>query len=533
MNIYIKIALLFTTLILFTACNEKNEPYNNTTLQKEQTTAQTIKKEVTIELKENSTVLKTQKETAQNIIEKSKEKSIEVRSNEAQIINSPETKKIVKKTIEPKSYQQTPIQRSSSIATKKTIKNFDFDIIKKGYKDDNTLLIVGGIQGDEPGGFMAASLIATHYNITKGSVWIVPNLNFYSIIKRSRGPYGDMNRKFASLSKNDPEYESIQRIKKYIKDDNVKLIVNLHDGSGFYRPKYEDKLHSPRKWGQCSIIDQENIKVSKYSNLADISKKVVKHVNKFLIKDEDKYHLHNTRTVEGDKEMEKTLTYYAINQGKSAFGNEASKSLPTAQRVYYHLLALEKYMDVMGIEYTRKFNLDDKVVKNILDNDIAISLYDNKIKLPLSKIRNIINYFPVKKDGTIDFVPSNPLMSIVKSKHEYTIYYGNRRLSRLKPDYVAMDKKDKSIKLKVDSKDKEIKFGSIINVKKDFLVYPIKDYRVNVIGYTNKSKKETSVSINYKKMKKQFSIDKNGSTYRVEFYTKDKFAGMILVKFAG
>ena len=56
--------------------------------------------------------------------------------------------------------------------------SFDFDFIKKGVQDDNTLLIVGGIQGDEPGAFMAASLIATHYNITKGSVWIVPNLIF-------------------------------------------------------------------------------------------------------------------------------------------------------------------------------------------------------------------------------------------------------------------------------------------------------------------------------------------------------------------
>ena len=82
--------------------------------------------------------------------------------------------------------------------------HFDFDLIKKGEDDNNTLLVVGGIQGDEPGGFVSASLLATHYEITKGSVWIVPNLNFYSIIKRSRGPYGDMNRKFAHLSKKRP-----------------------------------------------------------------------------------------------------------------------------------------------------------------------------------------------------------------------------------------------------------------------------------------------------------------------------------------
>ncbi|NIO41537.1 MAG: deacylase, partial [Burkholderiales bacterium] len=51
----------------------------------------------------------------------------------------------------------------------------------------NTILVVGGIQGDEPGGFNAASLLATRYRFSRGAVWVVPNLNFESIVKRSRG----------------------------------------------------------------------------------------------------------------------------------------------------------------------------------------------------------------------------------------------------------------------------------------------------------------------------------------------------------
>jgi len=431
-------------------------------------------------------------------------------------------------------YDKPIIKRTSTTVSKHSKKSLDFDIIKMGKQDKNTLLIVGGIQGDEPGGFMAASLIATHYDIIKGSVWVVPNLNFYSIIKRSRGPYGDMNRKFAGLSKKDPEYKTIQKIKSYIKDEHVKLIVNLHDGSGFYRPTYEDRLHSPYRWGQCTIIDQSKINIPHYSNLEDISLQVVDYVNKFLLKDEHKYHLHNTRTNEGDKEMEKTLTFYAIKQGKAAFGNEASKSLPTHQRVYYHLLALEKFMDIMGIKYKRKFNMEHAVVKNILDNDIEISFYDNKIKLPLAQVRNILKYFPVKPDGTIDFVPSNPLMSIVKHKNEYIIYYGNRRVSKLRADYIPHDNKDTKVKISIDSKDHEINFGSKVKVNKDFLIYPIKNYRVNIIGYQNRKRPiETNVSINKKKLMQRFSIDKKGSIYRVEFYTGKKFAGMILVEFNG
>ncbi len=408
---------------------------------------------------------------------------------------------------------------------------YNFDLIKKGTQDNNTLLIIGGIQGDEPGGFVSASIIATHYDITKGSVWVIPNLNFYSIIKRNRGPYGDMNRKFAKLSKKDPEYATVQRIKNYIKDDKVKLIVNLHDGSGYYRPKYVDKLHSPYRWGQCSIIDQSNLDIPEYGNLEDISQQVVNHVNKYLIKKEDIYHVHNTRTIEGDKEMEKTLTYFAINQGKAAFGNEASKSLVTHKRVYYHLLALEKYMDIMGIEFKRKFTLSPNGVYGAINNDIYISLYDDKIKLPLSKIRNILNYFPVTKDGVIDFKASNPLLTIIKKDNIYTIQYGNRRLSRLKANYQDYDIENNIVQVEVDKTIRDVKFGTIVEVKNNFLVKDNKKYRINVIGYTNKSKKETNIRIKKSQIAKRFSVDTKGYIYRVEYYKNKKFAGMILIKF--
>ena len=417
----------------------------------------------------------------------------------------------------------------SSFLSASTI--MDFDLIKKGKDDNNTLLIIGGIQGDEPGGFMSASIISTHYEITKGSVWIVPNLNFHSIIERSRGPYGDMNRKFAYLSKKDPEYGTVQRIKSYIRDDRVKLIINLHDGSGFYRPKYVDSLHSPKRWGQCSIIDQSNLKIPKYGNLQDISLEVVEHVNDNLLKKEDVYHTHNTRTVEGDKEMEKTLTYYAINHGKAAFGNEASKSLATHRRVYYHLLAIEKYMDIMGIEYKRKFRLSSNGVYNAINNDIYISLYDSKIKLPLSQVRSLLKYFPIKKGSEVDFEASNPLLAIVKKGDTYVIQYGNRRLSKLKADYLDYDNSKTDVKIEVDGELKTYSFGSIVDVKKNFLVKGDSNFRVNVIGYATSSKKETDVKIKRSQFLKKYSVDKSANIYRVEYYSDKKFAGMVLVKF--
>ncbi|MEA1914243.1 MAG: M99 family carboxypeptidase catalytic domain-containing protein, partial [Campylobacterota bacterium] len=266
--------------------------------------------------------------------------------------------------------------------------SLDFDLIKKGSQDDNTLLIVGGIQGDEPGGFIAASLIATHYTITKGSVWVVPNLNFYSIIRKSRAPNGDMNRKFAALSTDDPEYEIVQRIKGYIKAPEVKKILNLHDGSGYYRERYIDAYHNPRRWGQCSVIDQEELNhLEAYPNLHEIALQVVNHLNQNLLRKEDVFGIKNTKTrfekTFEQTEMAKTLTYYAITNGKSAFGHETSKSLAVKDRVYYKLLALEEHMNIMGIEFERPFEMSPKSIQNIIDNDIYITFYDDKIKLPL------------------------------------------------------------------------------------------------------------------------------------------------------
>ena len=415
---------------------------------------------------------------------------------------------------------------------------YNFDLIKKGVENNNTLLIVGGIQGDEPGGFISASLIATHYEITKGSVWVVPNLNFYSIIKRDRGPYGDMNRKFAQLSPKDPEYNIIQKIKHHIVNPQVKFIVNLHDGSGFFREKYIDKNHQPLKWGQSLVIDQHKLNnIKKYSNVGKISKQITQYLNKHLLKDEDIFRVKNTHTrfrkTHEEQEMAKTLTYYAITHGKAAIGHETSKNLNVTQRVYYKLVALEKVMDIMGIEFKRKFKLSQKGVFHAINNDIYISLYNNKIRLPLSKIRNILNYFPVTKNGIIEFKASNPLLTIIKKDNIYTIQYGNRRLSRLKANYQNYDHLNQTVKFNIDGKSKDVQFGEIIDVRDAFLVEENKNYRINVIGYTNKSRIETNIKIKRSQISKRFSIDTRGHIYRVEYYSNDKFAGMILVKFKG
>ena len=90
--------------------------------------------------------------------------------------------------------------------------NLHYSTIKKETGTGSTLLVVGGIHGDEPGGYFAPMLLAKYYKIESGNLWIVPNLNFDSIVKNSRGINGDMNRKFAKFETKDKDFDTVSDI---------------------------------------------------------------------------------------------------------------------------------------------------------------------------------------------------------------------------------------------------------------------------------------------------------------------------------
>ncbi len=396
----------------------------------------------------------------------------------------------------------------------------------------NTVLIVGGIQGDEPGGFNAAALLVTHYRITKGSVWVVPNLNFISIINRCRGLYGDLNRKFAAITPSDPEYATIKKIKSIIVDDQVNVVLNLHDGSGFYRPDYIDRMHNPHRWGQCIIVDQERIDAEHFGELGETARRVVADVNNHLLAPRHIYHVKNTHTRQGNAEMEKTLTYFAIQNGKSAFGLEVSKSFGTHKRSYYHLRAIESFLNLMGIEFERRFELTSRGVWNAINSNLNVAMYDNRIFLDVGNVRNRLGYVPLKKNADIVFTPSNPLVTIVNSGSGYRVFYGNRSLTRIHPQHFEYDTSFHTITMLVDGYEQDVGFGKVVDVNETFAVKPQSGCRVNVIGFTRPGMtNESGVSICRNDILKRFSVDRNGNQFRVEVYRQKRFAGMVLVNF--
>jgi len=431
------------------------------------------------------------------------------------------------------------ISRGASAA----LPSLEFSLHKNGPVHVNdlnkgpTLLVIGGIQGDEPGGFTAASLLVTHYKITAGQVWIVPNLNFESIIKRSRGIYGDMNRKFSKLKITDPEFSTIQKIKQIITSPDVDIILNLHDGSGFYNEKYIDALHNPQRWGQSLIIDQAKIGTTKadakqFSHLEKMGEYVVARVNDSIPESLHQYRLKNTHTAKGDKEMEKTLTFFAINNSKPAFGVEASKNFLTHRRAYYHLLVLEAFMNKIGIKFERKFQLTEVDIKKAMYEKLQLAFYNKKIFLDVANARKKLNYVPLKKNADIAYITDNPLIAVVSKNNRFNIRYGNRNLTSLKPSYFEYDDSLDDIKVSVDGSIRNISLGSIVDVKKYFNVHSISGYRINVIGFTRKGvRDESNHTIKLKNIRRRYSVDKESKIFRVEIYQGKKYCGMILVRF--
>lgn len=222
-----------------------------------------------------------------------------------------------------------------------------------GAEDGKTLMLLGGIQGDEPGGFLSADLYAD-ISLAKGNLIVVPRANFYSIIMNHRGPDGDMNRQFGDPVTVRRHKKIVEIIKSLMAEADI--LLNLHDGSGFYRPTYEGPMANPRRYGQSLIADTDvyQTKDGRVLDLKAMALRVLSRVNQQI--DPPRYHIlfNNHRTsspTSPHKEQRKSATYYALTRCNiPAFGVESSKSLPnTAMKIRHHKLVINSFMQELGI----------------------------------------------------------------------------------------------------------------------------------------------------------------------------------------
>ncbi len=410
----------------------------------------------------------------------------------------------------------------------KRTKNTPFDLYTlEGEEKGATLLVIGGIHGDEPGGFFAPALLTNHYKIKKGNLLVVPNLNPDSIIAFRRGIYTDMNRKFAVIAPNDPDFDNVERIKRIIKDPKVDFVINLHDGHGFYREKWENSIFNPKAWGQTYVIDQQTLDKVPFGNLDEIAKQIVTKLNQTLHYDYHTFGVRNTETKYKDEVQQNSLTYFAITNLKPALAIETSKNITELPlKTLYQLSSIETLMGILGITFQRDFELNLKNIEKEINHYGFVNINHN-ITLDLNDTKKILNFVPLlKTNNQFDF--SHALGRAKRVKNGYALYVGHKQVALLKEDIFPMQCKLESIKVVLDGKERDSAFGEFLDFEQDFLIQKQKDMRVNVIGYSKKGVvSEDGIKLRKSDISKNYALNQKGNVFRVEIYEGKNFCGML------
>ncbi|MFO7768082.1 MAG: M14/M99 family metallopeptidase [bacterium] len=223
----------------------------------------------------------------------------------------------------------------------------------RGREEGPTLLIIGGIHGDEPGGYLAADLYAD-LTLRRGDLIVIPRANVYSIHRDERGTRGDMNRKFGADHDHELDGQIIGVLKEIMRQADA--LLNLHDGSGFYRPRWVDVMHNPLRWGQSVIIDTDRLRTAsgEVVYMQRLAESVVERANRSIREESHRFRVKNTRTWEPNtdyKEQRGSATFYAVDEvGIPAFGVETSKEIgEESLRVEYQIEVINGFLDAMGI----------------------------------------------------------------------------------------------------------------------------------------------------------------------------------------
>lgn len=440
-----------------------------------------------------------------------------------------------------------------------------------GKEPGKTILLIGGIQGDEPGGFLSADSYAD-MSLVKGNLIVVPRANFHSILLNQRQVNEDMNRKFADDNWANYETKVVAILKDLIADSDC--LLNLHDGSGFYSDKWESDQRNPKRYGQSIIADYEifEIKGKKTLMLGDIGREVVEKINKKIKKKDYLFHFNNHDTgslTTIHKVQRKSATYYALTKcGIPAFGVETSKSLPLELKIRHHVFAINAFMEKFGVipEFPA-VNLDKPDLKYLVlavnnslpvvvkagqtlsinpSDSIEIMHIEANYERGLSA--DIVGLGSVNDSGK-SIVINKPTRIIVKKDHYPCgdVYVSlNGGAAGNKGNYTVVEKKGGSFliyKVKVNGENFILDNYGVVNLTSGD-VFEVEDvvatewdsseFVVNFKGYVGNSSINTGedrgFSINTAKdLWPSYSLNKKGKKYQIVTSSKKAVLGKLYV----
>jgi hypothetical protein len=236
-----------------------------------------------------------------------------------------------------------------------------------------TVMVQGGIQGDEPTGFLSAQFLAES-RVLKGNLIVVPRANIPSIHAHQRAVNVDMNRRL-DRDYNQFYEDRLARAVRFLLSQSSALI-HLHEGSGFYDTQYVSPLRNPQRWGQSIIIDAG---VHERLDLARLVNNALAEINASVKEQDYRFKLFNTRTFEPDSryatEMRKSLTFYALaNLNIPAMAVEVSKNIGAlGWKVKHQVYVTSVLLKHCGVEIVPP-RIDEAEVQRLYERDCRVKV---------------------------------------------------------------------------------------------------------------------------------------------------------------
>jgi hypothetical protein len=199
---------------------------------------------------------------------------------------------------------------------KKICNNLEYFIYGEKTPNNKTILILGGIHGDEPAGSKAIlklmNDINTNINIKNiklnNRLILIPHVNYCAlqINKRSIPLIGDLNRKFPSTENyNENElHPIIKQILNFTKEAD--FIIDFHESWGYYKEN-KGSIGS-------TITPTDNIISNQVSDLVynNLNKNITEDYKKFTILTDDNNLIKNNPEKYGENiDIKTTFRYYA------------------------------------------------------------------------------------------------------------------------------------------------------------------------------------------------------------------------------
>jgi hypothetical protein len=100
-------------------------------------------------------------------------------------------------------------------------------------------LVLGGVHGNEPGGWLAADRVVDKMRPDAGALLVVPHTNKVAmgLFERTTDEIGDVNRSYPGSVDGKPGQQIAAQIMDVIREFHVGLVVDMHESWAFYKDR--------------------------------------------------------------------------------------------------------------------------------------------------------------------------------------------------------------------------------------------------------------------------------------------------------